>query len=758
MRRTSWFFVGIAVTSGCLDTRTPPADAAADAALDAALDATVDATADAITDALVTESAADTTALCGAGLAACGGACVDLATDMMNCGACGVRCSAPNARAACDMGACVFRCDEGFADCDRVASNGCEASLGAPTTCGSCDRRCGGATPNCQYAPGRPGMCVGGCAMGFGDCDNNAMNGCETPLISMNHCGACDRPCRAPANGSANCMAGACEISCNPGYYASGTDCVAVLPPRPLAPISAGFTTSTRPTFTWVNPAGNTGVEVLVCRDRRMTSGCVRSTVMARSYRPTAPLASGWWFWSLGGLRGTIASATRSAVWQFRVRASDSPIDSSYGSVVDFDGDGFADVVTGAPNTPIAGATHAGAVYFYEGSATGLAADPAREYVGAATDRLGLSVAAAGDINGDGFADVMLGAPEASFATGYVGVVLGNARGLPSTFSSTLRGATSNQRFGSRIAAIGDVNGDGYGDVAIASSHASGPSVVEVFLGSASGSLIAHRTYTFDRARLNAAYLCPTTLGDLNLDGYSDFAIANPGDPGGGSSYGTIQIFYGSATGASATPAQTIAGVVAMEAPATTLSYGDFNGDGRVDLLAGSNFVDEAGPNRGGVVRLYLATATGLPSTPSQEHRSADSANFGIVVSGGDVDSDGYDDALIGAPFTRCGGIIFCGAVELRLGSAAGIATTPQRRIVGNAVEYLGTSVGARGDINNDGFADVVFGAPNESSTAMDNAGALHVHHGSSTGIAASLTTSRSNGVTNSAFGHAATL
>ncbi|MBL8604571.1 MAG: hypothetical protein JNK72_21780 [Myxococcales bacterium] len=150
---------------------------------------------------------------------ACDNACRDLSTDLAHCGACGNACARPaNANAACEMGRCTSTCNAGFADCDANNSNGCEANLNASVAhCG----RCGGA---CSVANGTAactnGVCsVGTCNAGFGDCDGNPANGCETNLATSDtHCGRCGVAC-ALANAQSTCQSGACAVStCQTGF------------------------------------------------------------------------------------------------------------------------------------------------------------------------------------------------------------------------------------------------------------------------------------------------------------------------------------------------------------------------------------------------------------------------------------------------------------------------------------------------------------------------------------------------------------
>ncbi len=156
---------------------------------------------------------------CSAGGACCAGACRVVATNAMNCGRCGNACAAANGTPACVEGACaVSACDMGFGDCDRDASNGCEAELAANAmNCGACGRPCTSgpnATSRCMAS-----RCVNECAGGFGDCDDDASNGCETAVTGdARHCGRCGNACPGGANATPRCAAGACGLACAAGF------------------------------------------------------------------------------------------------------------------------------------------------------------------------------------------------------------------------------------------------------------------------------------------------------------------------------------------------------------------------------------------------------------------------------------------------------------------------------------------------------------------------------------------------------------
>ena len=157
---------------------------------------------------------------CTGSMTCCTGVCVDLETNPASCGACDAPCGSPEeATATCSGAKCGLSCVAGYADCDHLFSNGCEVSLATDANnCGACGVAC--------LFPNAAGVCVdgkcglGACQVGFGNCDNDATNGCEANLASdPANCTACGMACSPPANVVATCTAGTCGgDQCATGY------------------------------------------------------------------------------------------------------------------------------------------------------------------------------------------------------------------------------------------------------------------------------------------------------------------------------------------------------------------------------------------------------------------------------------------------------------------------------------------------------------------------------------------------------------
>jgi hypothetical protein len=137
-----------------------------------------------------------------------------------HCGRCGHDCGALPyvAAASCRRGACEASCQPGHADCDGDIENGCETDLTLPSSCGGCQNDCT-QLPNVALAECSSGVCTPAtCQPAFGDCNAAAADGCERPLRSIDSCGACERRCE-PLRAQADCSAGVCNHSaCDSGF------------------------------------------------------------------------------------------------------------------------------------------------------------------------------------------------------------------------------------------------------------------------------------------------------------------------------------------------------------------------------------------------------------------------------------------------------------------------------------------------------------------------------------------------------------
>ena len=161
-------------------------------------------------------------------------------------------------------------------------------------------------------------------------------------------------------NGTATCVAGTCGVTCDDGYAVNAGGCVAIPAPRPIGPLSTATATSQQPTFHWQLPTGADGARLELCEDRACTHVIERVDVSGTSAAPTAPLAQNVVFWRLYGRHGSRLGTQLSATWELFIGAASAGVDTAWGSVLDLDGDGFADVAVAANALSMSGATARG--------------------------------------------------------------------------------------------------------------------------------------------------------------------------------------------------------------------------------------------------------------------------------------------------------------------------------------------------------------------------------------------------------------
>ncbi len=484
------------------------------------------------------------------------------------------------------------------------------------------------------------------------------------------------------------------------------------VPPRPISPLSTARVTSQKPTLKWALPNGVADATVDLCSDRACTKPIGTSHhVTGSSYAVAAALSPGVVFWRLHP--GTVTSVT-SPTWEFTVGHRSAAVDTSWGTTLDVNGDGFADLAVGAGGATTSAGPYTGRVYVYLGSAIGTTVTAATILTGpdGTNGQFGFSVASAGDVNGDGYADLVVGAPEVGSSEGRVYVYLGGASGLATTAATILTGTDgSGGEFGYSVTGAGDVNGDGYADVAIGAYGASTyAGKVYVFLGSATGLADTSATTLSGPGGANGFFgFSVASAGDVNGDGYSDLVV---GADGVATETGAAYVYRGSVTGLGTTPTTLVSSGGTFGS--SVASAGDVNGDGYADVVVGAFQLS----NDVGGASIYSGSATGIAATPVITLSGMDGMNgdFGISVAGaGDVNGDGYADVIVGS----AGAMNAVGNAYVFSGSATGIVAASFQTVVNTYIPggQFGDPVAGAGDVNGDGYSDIIVSAAGASNS-----------------------------------------
>jgi hypothetical protein len=402
--------------------------------------------------------------------------------------------------------------------------------------------------------------------------------------------------------------------------------------------------------------------------------------------------------------------------------------DDAFGSYVstagDINGDGYSDIIIGAARFTYNNFTHCGKSYVFHGSSSGLPATANWSALGENTnDFFGMSVSTSGDVNGDGYSDIIIGSNNYSNNRGKVYAYYGNASGLPTTASWTAMGENNDNLFGWSISTAGDLNGDGYCDIIIGAIGYSSKGRIYVYYGNGSG--LASWSWTADGENTYDGFGWSVSVaGDVNGDGLSE-VIAGACHY---SNYkGKVYLYYGSPIGIGSYPNWFATG----ENNNDHFGYrvfiaGDVNGDGYSDVVIGANGFS----NYKGKVYAYYGSSTGLSTSPNWTatgESNSDMLGYSISTAG-DVNRDGYSDVIIGVPGHN-GGNYGQGKVYVYYGGSTGLSTSPNWTVIGeNSSDLFGYSVSTAGDVNGDGYSDIIIGAFGYYK------GKVYAYYGSSTG------------------------
>lgn len=482
----------------------------------------------------------------------------------------------------------------------------------------------------------------------------------------------------------------------------------------------------------------------------------------------------------LGGLNGSTGFTILGSPGQFA--------GMSVGNAGDVNGDGIDDIMVGAPFTNANAASGAeGAAYVIFGSRGGF--DPTLNLAdvdGTNGFRMfgensfagftGWAVASAGDINGDGLGDMLVSAKKAgSVYAGSVYVVFGQSGGFSPDLDLghmigsegfRIDGSANGDNFGFSVSGAGDVNGDGFDDIIVGAYKADptglgneGAGYVIFGRGDLQLSpelkladLRDSQGFRLKGGDNNLAGYAVSSAGDVNGDGIDDMLVSAPGITS--LDAGRVYLVYGT-TGArplevnlATMPAQVgteILGALADDQTATSVSFGDINGDGIDDVILGSTQAAGTGTDRGASYVVFgkvgglgeTLNLAGLNGTNGFRIDGQSNGDLsGVSVAADDVNDDGVDDLIIGASGRNDAGAAYVVFGGQSFGSAFGLGSvngTNGFRLDGLPRSFSGIDVAAAGDVDGDGINDLLVGAVSTSTAPGRKQGAAYLVFGDST-------------------------
>jgi hypothetical protein len=535
----------------------------------------------------------------------------------------------------------------------------------------------------CTYAQGGECQSIGYCAYPSSTCISGLRYGPDAGTLS-NQCVGPGYEAKSPDMSLTSHEAGLVDMGVGPEAIVLGPDMMPpdTLPPtipapRIIYPLSTQTVSSHNPTINFVLPGGTATVaaQFQLCSDQACTSPTAPEGNHASAFALANALGQGVHFWRLCGVDAASTVGACTPTYEMWVRNASSG-DTEWGSHIDLNADGLADVVVGTNN--------ANQVFVYLGVSTAAwrPSGPSATISGPVNSMtFGQRVTSAGDLDGDGISDLLITDTTTGIAYLYPGKAGSSWTAPAPIVISAATGLTTG-------AGIGDVNGDGYADLALG-----GGGTIYVYLGTGAKPWVPNPNPIVLTGTNFGAWIAEA--GDVNGDHLSDFCTAL-GTGSGSNSYvflGSSSDWAGSTWGGSS---------VKLTGGWGCADAGDLNSDGVTEVATGPDAVSHP-------ERVYLGTpggaSTWTPGTPITF--AAPNSTYGWSQDGvGDVDNDGFDDLLVGDNVSN--GYLYNGESPFANTTAEFTFTLPTGTGAGIVSEL--------GDINGDTIPDMIIGDSNSNS------------------------------------------
>jgi hypothetical protein len=409
---------------------------------------------------------------------------------------------------------------------------------------------------------------------------------------------------------------------------------------------------------------------------------------------------------SAGGVTGAgrataFSGATGAVLWNRDGSLFSDRLGYAVARIGDVDGDGVDDAAVGVWLGDAGPAYDAGRVEILSGATGAFLFEVTGVSV---SENLGASVAGPGDVSGDGIPDFLAGAPESPLGGGTNGGRALLCSGVDGSILFQFLGSGAGELYGTSVAGVGDVDGDAVPDLLVGAPQNSvsggAAGYVRLFSGATGAPLFTvNGVGIFERFGASVG-----GAGDLNGDAVPDLLVGAPGALGSIVSPGSGRVTVLSGVGGAVL--YNVQGSTLSGALGTSVSgLGDVSGDGTPDFAAG-----EPGPYAtSGQVRIH----SGANGTTLLTFQGQDIGDwFGrAAASAGDVDGDGRDDILVGAPNADPGFLADSGRATLHSGATGAVLLSIDGPI---AAAALGTAVAGLGDVDGDGTPDLAIGSPGE--------------------------------------------